>query len=179
MTLALAAFAIAVLEISRCLWHGLFRRSVPWVATHQLSIWLLMGLAWLATGFAWWPPVVAALSFLAAEASYWLLKWWDGWKEGYTFGGYYFVRSEPPPGSARRNVAEWAFRRRTFLRWHWDAWHVLSAGSSWPIEVATILAVCWPLPGWWRWAALGGFAVEGVLLKLLWRWPRLRPSHWR
>ena len=155
--LLLVAGLIAGMEVARCGWHGRFRRHVGLYSLHAAAI---LGL-WVAVGANMMLPCYV-FSIMAAFTSYITLSWRD---------------DDPAPLLWQARVTLALFTRR----WPgWDGWHVLSLLSALPIQAATVLTVCWPLPGWQRWAALAAFAVEGVVIKKgLWTWGRLVPQHWR
>src|SRR3990167_6819136 len=169
--LLLIAGLIAGMEACRIGWHGRWRCH-PMLCALQIAA--IAGLRMAGTALEPW----ALLSCAAALASYLTLLW----------------RDDPTPRLWQARVTLWLGRpmwmreRRhpwSALRFPWstpgpDRWHGLSMLSALPIQVAAVLAVCWPLPGWQRWAALAAFAAEGVVIKRwLWTWGRLVPQHWR
>ena len=170
-SLLLVAGLIAGMEACRIGWHGRWRCDPVLFVLHLVAI---CGLQWItgARGLAPW----ALLSLAAAAASYLTLIWRDDltprlWQARVTL---WLGR----PIWFRPSYA--AFHSRLNLLLLTDRWHVLSLLSALPIQVAAVLAVCWPLPGWQRWAALAAFALEGIAIKKwLWTWDRLVPQHWR
>src|SRR3990167_947587 len=139
------------MEAARIAWHGRWRCDPVLFVLHLVVICDLQ-----VTAGAWVLLPWALLSIVAAAASYLTLLWRDD--------------LTPHLWQARATLA--LFRRR----WPgWDAWHGLSLLSALPIQVAAVLAICWPLPGWQRWAALAAFALEGIIIKKwLWTLGRLR-----
>lgn len=172
MTALLAVAAgIALLEASKFAWHGKWRSGEIPACAHVFAIVAL----YYFVDYSWAAWVTWYVSTLAFWASYFAIKWLDIYINrsiSLNMQGVY----PRPPMTIRERILTWLFARR----WPgWDAWHVLSALSSWPIELAAVLAVCWPLPGWLRYTALAGYAVEGLLLKrLVWHGPQ-RPTHWQ
>ena len=168
--LLLVAGLIAFMEACRIGWHGRFRRNQWLVCGHIGAIGLLSA----SIGWPW--GLIGILASVAGVASEITLEW----------------RDNPLPRLWQARVTLWLSRpiwfRSSYAAFHsslnhlllTDRWHVLSLFSALPIQVAAVLAVCWPLPGWQRWAALAAFAVEGIIIKRwLWTWDRLVPQHWR
>lgn len=187
--LAILAALIVALEFAKAGWHG------RWQGSH----WLYMGhlVAIAAVRFAAAAPGwgfiahMALLSVVATVASYYILLksyillqgrtgWW--WEP--------LSKRRLEPG---REYGEWldgtsVFAVREDGPWKGepyvpvsDRWHVLSALSSWPVELAAIYTLTVPL--WGQWPQFAGACALWLGTAALCRWgiwrnPRLRPRHW-
>ena len=181
----LVAALIVALEFLKAGWHGRWQGSL-WLATMHTVVIGAMDFA-TAPRSPWIMFAVTTLSLGAALASYIILLqgrtgWW--WEPlAYRIRRY---RVGNPPDL----WTEWTLKPPSHFYLNLpddilcpvsNRWHVLSALSSWPVELAAIYTLTVPLWGQWpHFAAACGLwlAVAALCRWGIWRNPRLRPRHW-